>query len=284
MQTEIRPEEEWIEVEVPALVDEAVWNRAQERLKMNQKFAVRNNKRHFYLLRSLLVCATCGYTLQGRCQKGRIYYYCEHGGKNRYPDVPRHTCSISGQIIEPLVWDAIAELLRNPQQIVAAWEAEAAKQDAIPDELSRLQARQRKLDRQWVRLLDAFQEELLDKTELGERKQRLERERQTITERIEQIQRQEKQQSVKAQIIDEFSAFCASAQKALENPTPQVKQEVLRLLVESIVIEDNAITIKHIIPTDDSCLLLPCGNMQKSPIYARLCCSLASYPTKPPCD
>jgi len=121
------------------------------------------------------------------------------------------------------------------------------------------------LDRQWVRLLDAFQEGLLDKTELGERKQRLEQERQTITERIEQIQRQEKQQSVKAQIIDEFSAFCASAQKALENPTPEVKQEVLRLLVESIVVEDSAIIIKHIIPTDDSCRLLPRGNMQKYP-------------------
>ena len=257
MQTEMRPEEAWVKVEIPALVDEIVWHRAQERLKMNQKFATRNNKHHFYLLRSLLVCATCGYTLQGRYQKGRVYYYCEHGGKNRYPDVPRHTCSIAGQIIEPIVWDAIAELLRNPQQIVAAWEAEAAKQDATPDEFSRLQARQRKLDRQWVRLLDAFQEGLLDKIELGERKQRLEQERQMITERIEQIRRQEKQQSVKTQIIDEFSAFCASAQKALENPTPEVKQEVLRLLVEKVVVEDDAITIKHIIPTDDNCRLLP---------------------------
>lgn len=100
--------------------------------------------------------------------------------------------------------------------------------------------------------------------ELGECKQRLEQERQTITERIEQIQRQEKQQSIKAQIIDEFSAFCASAQKALENPTPETKQEVLRLSVESIVIEDDAITIKHIIPTDDGCLLLPRGNKDEN--------------------
>jgi len=263
VQTETRPKEEWIEVEVPALVDEAVWNRAQDRLKMNQRFAKRNNKRHFYLLRSLLVCATCGYTLQGRCQKGRVYYYCEQGGKHRYPGVERHTCSIAGRIIEPLVWEAVAELLRNPQQITAAWESAAAKQDATPDELSRLQARQRKLERQWVRLLDAFQDGLLNKTELSERKQRLEKERQTIAERVEQIQRQQKQQSVKAQIIDEFSAFCVSAQKALENPTPEVKQEVLRLLVESIVVEDNAITIKHIIPTEDNSRLLPRGNRLK---------------------
>jgi site-specific DNA recombinase len=265
MQTEIRPEEEWIEVEVPALIDKAVWNRAQERLKMNQKFAQRNNKRHFYLLRSLLVCATCGYTLQGRFQKGHSYYYCEHGGKNRYPGVPRHTCSIAGSIIEPIVWDAVAELLRDPQQIVAAWEAEATKSDATPDESHRLQARQRKLDRQWVRLLDAFQDGLLDKTELVARKQRLEQERETIGERLEQIQRQESQQLAKAQIVDEFSAFCASAQKALENPTPEVKQEVLRLLVEKIVVADDTITIKHIIPTDESCRLLPRGKTPKTP-------------------
>jgi site-specific DNA recombinase len=267
MQTELRPEEEWIEVEVPALIDEAVWNRAQERLKMNQRFAKRNNRRHFYLLRSLLVCATCGYTLQGRCQKGRVYYYCEQGGKHRYPDVPRHTCSIAGHIIEPLVWEAIAELIKDPQQIAAAWESDAAKQNATPDELNRLQARQRKLERQWVRLLDAFQVGLLNKTELSQRKQKLEQERQTISERIEQIQRQQKQQSVKDQIMDDFSAFCAVAQKALENPTPEVKQEVLRLLVESVVIEEDAITINHIIPTDENSRLLPRGNMRKYPYW-----------------
>ncbi len=52
-------------------------------------------------------------------------------------------------------------------------------------------------------------------------------------------------------------AVCADAQKALENPTPEAKQEALRLLVEQIIVEDDAITIKHIIPTDESCRLLP---------------------------
>jgi site-specific DNA recombinase len=74
-QMETRPQGEWIEVEVPALIDEAIWNQAQERLKMNQRFASRHNTQHFYLLRSLLVCGTCGYTLQGRSQNERVYYY-----------------------------------------------------------------------------------------------------------------------------------------------------------------------------------------------------------------
>ena len=88
----------------------------------------------------------------------------------------------------------------------------------------------------------------------------------TITEKTEQIWRQEKEQSSKKQFIDEFSTFCVDAQKSLENPTPKVKQEVLRLLVESIVIEGDAITIKHIIPVNDNSRLLPRGNMQKYPI------------------
>jgi site-specific DNA recombinase len=265
MQTEMRPEEEWIEVETPILVDKAIWNQAQERLKISQKFAPRNNKRHFYLLRSLLVCATCGHTLQGRQQNGRIYYYCEYGGKNRPSDIPQHTCSVAGLVVEPLVWDAIAELLREPQRIAAAWEAETARQDTLPDELSRLQMRQRKLERQWGRLLDAFQEGLLEKAELGERKQRLEQERQAISERIEEIYRQEKQRTTKTDIIDAFAVFCANAQTALENPTDEVKQEVLRLLVEKVVVNGTAITIRHIIPTDENSRLLPRGNMQKHP-------------------
>jgi hypothetical protein len=76
-----------------------------------------------------------------------------------------------------LVWEAVAELISDPQQIAAAWETAVEMQDATPDELSRLQNRQRKLERQWVRLLDAFQDGLLNKTELNQRKQRLEQER-----------------------------------------------------------------------------------------------------------
>ena len=271
-QMEVRPEEEWIEVEVPAIIEKVVWEHAQERLEMNQKFAPRNNHRHFYLLRSLLVCGTCGYTLQGRTQNERVYYHCDQGGKNRYAHVPKHTCHLAGRIIEPLVWEAVAELLSHPDRIAAAWKEEASAQDTTPDELDRLQTRQRKLDQQWVRLLDAFQEGLFDKTELTQRKQRLDQERQTIAERIEKIQRQQAQLSVKTQIMADFAAFCEQAQQALENPTPAVKQEVLRLLVDSVVVEENAIIIKHIVPTDDNCRLLPRGNPPKRYIPGKPSC------------
>jgi len=254
---EPRPREEWIEISVPQLVTEDVWQRAQERLAMNQKFAPRNNKRHFYLLRGLLVCGICGRTLVGRTSNGCVYYYCTNRGKHRHPDVPPHACSIAGRIIEPLVWEAVCELLRNPNLLADAWQAQCEIDDAEPDEADRLQRRLRSLERQWMRLLDAFQDELIDKEELARRKARLDVERGALAQRLDQLRRQERQKQAKAQMLEDFATFCRKVEASLADPTPKVQQKVIRLLIDHIVVEGDVITIKHIIPTDDDCRLLP---------------------------
>ena len=38
----------------------------------------------------------------------------------------------------------------------------------------------------------------------------------------------------------------------MENPTEEVKREVIRLLVDHIVVEDDAIIIHHIVPISDT--------------------------------
>jgi site-specific DNA recombinase len=143
-----RPSEEWIEMSVPTLLEQTIWEQAQERLAMNQRFASRNNQQHFYLLRSLLVCDICGRTLAGRHSNGRVTYYCTNQGKNRHPDVEPHRCSVSGEVIEPLVWQRVADLLRNPTLLADAWQSETQTEDAAADEITRLEARQRSLQRQ----------------------------------------------------------------------------------------------------------------------------------------
>jgi site-specific DNA recombinase len=83
-----RPTEEWISIPVPPILEKDIWLMAQERLKANQKFASRNNRRHFYLLRGLLVCAVCGHTLSGRAVDGYFYYGCYYGS-NRQQEIIR---------------------------------------------------------------------------------------------------------------------------------------------------------------------------------------------------
>ena len=252
-----RPKEEWIPVRVPEIIAEETWQQAQERLAMKQKFAPRNNFRNFYLLRGLLVCQICGHTMAGRTAKGRKTYRCCYGGKRRSPDVPEHSGTIAVEVIEPVVWKAVVDLLDNPRLILDAWESQMDSQAANPGEIERLRNRLKTLERQWQRLLDLFQEEQIDKTELADRKARLDQERRTIQQRLEQLDRQLHQEQTKEQMLQDFSAYCRQIKAGLANPTPEVQQDIIRLLIDHVVVGKDEIVIKHIVPTDDDCRLLP---------------------------
>ena len=54
-----------------------------------------------------------------------------------------------------------------------------------------------------------------------------------------------------------FTTLCQQIEVGLTDPTPEQQQEVFRLLIDHVVVEQDAIVIKHIIPTDDDCRLLP---------------------------
>jgi len=254
-----RPQEEWITIPIPALLDQDLWLAAQERLRMNQKFSKRNNQNNQYLLRGLLVCAVCGHSMYGRTSRGNTSYACGTGKSRRPPGVPEHSCVISGSVIEPLVWESIVQLLQNPQLIAQAWQplGEEHSQQDEPGEKERLEARLHSLDRQRERLLDLFQEEQLDKSAYLQRSQHLQAEQQTIQQRLTQYTQQERLEQAKENMMATFEQYCQRVLTNLDNPSPQLKQEIIRLLVDHIVVGEGEIVIKHIIPADDDCRLRP---------------------------
>ena len=138
-----------------------------------------------------------------------------------------------------------------------AWESETQTVQPAPEEPDRLRSRLKALDRQWQRLLDLFQDEKIEKVELSKRKERLDQERQSIQVRLQQFERLAQQERVKQTMLNDFAAFCQQVKANLENPTPQLKQEVIRLLIDHVVVGKDEIVIKHIVPTDDDCRLKP---------------------------
>jgi site-specific DNA recombinase len=235
-----RPAEEWIEISVPPLVEEATWQTAQEQLTMNARFAQRNSRRT-YLLRGLLVCGTCGHTLQGRTQRGIIYYSCTHGGVHCPPGVPRHTCSVRGDVVEALIWQALAELLKEPQQLRTAWETLQAEQATALSETQRWQQRQTILHKQRQRLLDAYQASALSLEELIERQNPLDVE-------LRELQKQLTKPSQQPSSQVSLETFTQHIEQALAASDVETRQEVLRLLIERIVVTDEALTVEHIVP------------------------------------
>jgi site-specific DNA recombinase len=251
-----RPAEEWIEMRVPPLVSEEMWQAAQEQLAMNARFAQRNSHRP-YLLRGLLVCGTCGYTLQGHASGNALAYFCTHGAGHRPPGVARHTCSLRADVVEPLVWHALAELLRDPQQIQAAWLALQAQPSPSAHEVNQWQQRQTLLRQQRQRLLDAYQAEALSLPELIERQNPLELELRELDKRLAQAQ-------PSAPFPISLETFTQRIERALTASDLETQQEVLRLLIERIVVTDEALTIEHIIPTVDNLRLHPTCHATRS--------------------
>ena len=247
----LRPAEEWITIAVPAIVSVELWQEVQEQLHMNKRFAQRNNHQHPYLLRGLLTCGGCGRTLVGRTAHGHTTYSCQNGGAKRAPDVPLHRCLIAAEELEPLVWQALTELLQQPTRLVAAWRALAEPELTDPGSLNHLHRRQRDLEKQWHRLLDLYQDDIIDKTELVQRKSQIEAEQKRLSHRLQQALRQQQAQQYETDLTLTCQAFAQRVATALASPSLETQQDVIRLLIDHIVVEDDAVIIKHIVPAED---------------------------------
>ena len=65
VKTAARPREQWLEIGVPAIVDQDTFARVRQRLEDNKRFAARNTKVPS-LLQGLAACSACGYA----CYRG----------------------------------------------------------------------------------------------------------------------------------------------------------------------------------------------------------------------
>ena len=236
-----RPAEEWIRLTVPALATETLWQATQERLQMNARFALRNSRRT-YLLRGLLICSVCGHTLQGRSQGQTVTYQCVSGGKHRPSDVPPHRCIIQAEPVEALIWQALRQLLAEPERIQEAWAA--LTQTASEPAPSAWQRRRAQLHRRRQRLLDAYADEQLSLAELRERTTLIEAEMVELDHRLAE--------SAGPPLMLSLESFTQRICYALAATDIETKQEVLRLLIERVIVSDDALTIEHVIPTAQS--------------------------------
>ena len=104
------------------------------------------------------------------------------------------------------------------------------------------------MERQWQRILDAYQDGLLEKDELAQRKQALEREQAQLQSLLAHAQEVQQQNQNRLQTVQDFADFSQRMLGVLENPNQDAKREVIRLLVDHIIVEDDAIVIHHIVP------------------------------------
>lgn len=253
-----RPKDEWIPISAPAIVDGDTHRRAQEQLARNAELSFRNNKKYSYLLRCLLTCESCGLAMHGVTNKSphqavRRYYQC--AGKNTISSARERKCLQTSAKIEELdaaVWDHVKELMTDPGQLLEQFENYAGHasegEEKERAEAKALEGRLKRLDREEERLIDAYQEEVISLQELKERREKLSERRKALTDQHEQKARLRRRTARAQETVKDLRAFCERIHARIEEATFEEKQSILQLLIERVIVGEDTLEIRHVIP------------------------------------
>jgi site-specific DNA recombinase len=256
---QLKPREEWVPIPVPAIIDQATFELAQAQLARNSLLSFRHNTRYSYLLRCLLTCGTCGLAMFGRhckattTQPERRYYVCH--GKDWILSAREQPCprrQVKAEELETAVWDHVTQLLSNPSQLLHQFQrvTEVAAEGNAQEqgEMRQLQARLERLQREEGRLLDAYQAEVISLGELAERRQQLARRREALVEQQKQQAQLRRERARAQEVLESLTVFCERIRSRLAEATLEAKQAVLQLLIERIIVGEDTLEIRHVIP------------------------------------
>ena len=264
-----RPQDEWIAIPVPPIIDEQTFALAQERLEANKTHAPRRTVVPS-VVQGLVSCADCGYALyrtSTRSSARTIYYYrCLGSDAWRRLGGPLcHSRPIRQDLLDRVTWTEIVKLLEEPgliqseldRRLVAARHTDPTKrrEDGLRRDLARLQ-------KSIARLLTAYQEDLLSLDELRHRMPELRRREYATRAELQSIADQTTDRTAYLRLAETLTAFLGRLRSSAETLDIIERQRVVRLLVKEILVSDDRIVIRHSIPLPTG----PSGSHDPSPI------------------
>ncbi|MEA3451262.1 MAG: recombinase family protein, partial [Bacteroidota bacterium] len=255
-----RPREEWIEIPVPALVTEATFALAQEQLEANKRLSRRRTIEPT-LLQGMLVCNKCGYALyrsSTKTSKRKIYYYRCIGSDNyRFPT--GRVCNsrpIRQDYLDSLVWDQVITLLETPDIIKGEINRRLTKihnSDPTRRRKEYVAKEMLRLRKSINKLLDAFQEDLLQLEELRKRMPALRKREESLKLELNSLESAEVDQQDFLQLVNSIEGFLGRLRNTAKELDVIERQKILRLVVKEILVDKDTIRIKHSIPVTNTC-------------------------------
>jgi site-specific DNA recombinase len=263
------PAEEWIAIPVPAIVDSETFRLAQQRLDQNKQMARRNNTAHDYLLRGLVSCAQCQLSCTGRMvHPGYAYYLCR-GRTDALRAAKGARCMARyapAQALDELVWQDLCQIVTDPALVT--YELQRAQAgEWLPQLLqSRRQTLQQTLahlERQQARLLDAYLAEIVVLEEFQRKRQELAATQAGLQHQLRQLDAQAHQQIELAGVAAGIEDFCRRIQPTLHHLTFAQRRQLVELLVDRVIVDDEQVEIRYVIPTSPKGETVPFCHLRK---------------------
>ncbi len=238
-------ERELIAREVPALVSEDLWQKAQLALRENQLEAMKNAKRK-YLLRGLIKCGICGLTYQGTAfgkkEQTKAYYVC--GGKTAYRGPLQGRCTsknVPKEWIEDLIWQACVDFINNPgnaiEELTASMEEKKSQKTALTEELKMAKNAIKIKEVEKQSILDLYRKNIIESNDVELQLQKIAQEKASLDQRIRDLEKQIKDEEGLAHQFNSAEEMLKDLKSKLDsNPTFEVRREIVKALVKEIII------------------------------------------------
>ncbi len=247
--TRLRPKNEWIGIAVPAIIENEVYEIAQELLEKNKKLSKRNTKVGS-LLQGLIICKECGYafgrTSSGKKSEGYTYYRCRKG------DNKCRNRGISVEAIDNTIWQSITSLLQDPELIRKEVLRRAAELKNEPRQMKIKQLNDKfvKLKREADRLLDAYQGECIDLKVFKNKVDAINCEKNRVKRQMNDLDASMSSKQL-LDLEESIKYFSHRLQENKDGLSVEEKRKILRMLIRDIEIGKDEIIVNHIIPMGD---------------------------------
>lgn len=236
---------------VPPIVSEEVWNKAQTVIESN-KTMIKGNVKKQYLLRGLIKCKHCGHSYSGEYTRKYTYYTCigRHKWKGQGMDKPCFGKTISRDWIENVVWESCLEFIRNPQLVVKSIESEISQSKKIEQDIALIRARiaDNAIARQ--RLIELYKNGLISMEDVSGEFDKINKEKESLITQIEELEIEQRKDDLLRQIDTAQDLLELLRQKVdVPNVPFELKRTVVEIMVDKIVadssLDDSVIITIH---------------------------------------
>jgi len=254
------PTDQWHYIPVPAIVSEDLFDVVQEQLIENKKRNRKRSRGARYLLQGLLVCKKCGYAYYGKpvslsAGKGkkRSYAYYRCTGTDGYRFGGQRVChnkQVRTDLLEESVWQDVCSLLKDPQRVEQEYKRRLTtrKKGVEWSSIEQLRALIKKVKRGIARLVDAYQDGLIDKSEFEPRMQKLKKRLAKLQAEVKTQEKEESRQNELKLVISCMKEFADKVNNNLGEADWMTQREIIRSLVKQIEVGEESVRVVYRVP------------------------------------
>jgi hypothetical protein len=194
-----------------------------------------------------------GSKLAGKARIDKRFYRCNNVDRLVGSRVCNSGSYFSADQVGEVVWDAVADALKNPEHLAAQYRDQLSDSSALAEfERSKKQIALtlKRVGVQEDRMTDAYRNEAIeldrfkaDMQKLSQRRKGLERQRDEM--RLRKVQEESRQDA-----LEHLERLCTEVTSGICALTFEERHQLLRLVIERVVVKDDSVIVEMVIPSD----------------------------------